>query len=95
MPTGVEAGVGTGVAVSLAILAGLFSAELSSMEAPARNCRRSSAMSRTAEYRSVARFERAFRQMRSSSRGIASLICRGGRTSMSEICSSKSFRRWA
>jgi hypothetical protein len=43
-----------------------------------RKCRKSSAMSLTAEYRWEARFERAFRQMRSSSLWMLSSICRGG-----------------
>ena len=45
----------------------------------ARKCRRSSAMSFAVEYRSEARFDKAFRQMRSSSFGMVSSICRGGR----------------
>ena len=50
-----------------------------------RNSRRSSAMSRAVVYRSVARFEIAFRQMRSSSLGIVSSIWRGGRASVVAI----------
>ena len=46
-----------------------------------RNKRRSSAMSLAVLYRSDARFDSAFRQMRSSSLGIVSSICRGGRAS--------------
>ena len=39
-----------------------------------RNCCRSSAMSLAVVYRSVARFDNAFKQMRSSSFGIVSSI---------------------
>ena len=47
--------------------------------------RRSSAMSLAVVYRSDARFESAFRQMRSSSLGIVSSIWRGGRASAGVI----------
>ena len=56
----------------------------------ARKCRRSSAMSLAVVYRSEARFDRAFRQMRSSSFGMSSSYCRGGRGSRLVICSSSS-----
>ena len=52
-----------------------------------RNKRRSSAMSRAVVYRSDARLDIAFRQMRSSSLGIVSSICRGGRASAWVTCS--------
>ena len=52
-----------------------------------RNNRRSSAMSLAVLYRSDARFERAFWQIRSSSLGIVSSVCRGGRGSWVVICS--------
>ena len=57
-----------------------------------RNSRRSSAMSRAVLYRSVARFESALRQIRSSSLGIVSSIWRGGRASVVAIISSSSLR---
>ena len=57
-----------------------------------RNTRRSSAMSLAVVYRSVARFDIAFRQMRSSSLGIVSSIWRGGRASVVAIRSSNSLR---
>ena len=44
-------------------------------------------MSRAVVYRSDARFASAFRQIRSSSLGIVSSICRGGRGSAVAICS--------
>ena len=47
-------------------------------------------MSLAVVYRSEARFDRAFRQMRSSSFGIVSSHCRGGRASTLVICSSSS-----
>ncbi len=52
-----------------------------------RNKRRSSAMSLAVLYRSDARFESAFWQIRSSSLGIVSSVCRGGRGSVVVICS--------
>ena len=52
-----------------------------------RNKRRSSAMSLAVVNLSVARFDSAFRQIRSSSLGIVSSICRGGRGSVMVICS--------
>ena len=48
--------------------------------------RRSSAMSCEVVYRSDARFESAFKQIRSSSLGIVSSIWRGGRGSDPTIC---------
>ena len=48
---------------------------------PWRNCRKSSARSRAVLYRSAARLASIRWQIRSSSRGIASSICRGGRSS--------------
>ena len=56
-----------------------------------RNKRRSSAMSLAVLYRSDARFESAFWQIRSSSLGIVSSIWRGGRASVVAIRSSSSF----
>ena len=52
-----------------------------------RNKRRSSAMSLAVLYRSDARFESAFWQIRSSSLGIVSSIWRGGRASAWITCS--------
>ena len=52
-------------------------------------------MSLAVVYRSEARFDRAFRQMRSSSFGMVSSHCRGGRTSRFVICSSSSSRESA
>ena len=52
-----------------------------------RNKRRSSAMSLAVLYRSDARFASAFWQIRSSSLGIVSSVCRGGRGSVVVICS--------
>ena len=49
-------------------------------------------MSFAVVYRSEARFARAFRQMRSSSLGMASSHWRGGRASLWMICSSNSSR---
>ena len=49
-------------------------------------------MSRAVLYRSDARFASAFRQIRSSSRGIVSSIWRGGRGSAVAIWSSTSAR---
>ena len=49
-------------------------------------------MSLAVLYRSDARLAMAFRQIRSSSLGIASSICRGGRGSAVMICSSSSGR---
>ena len=47
-------------------------------------------MSLAVVYRSEARFDRALRQMRSSSFGMPSSHCRGGRASKLVICSSSS-----
>ena len=52
-----------------------------------RNKRRSSAISLAVLYRSDARFASAFWQIRSSSLGIVSSVCRGGRGSVVVICS--------
>ena len=49
-------------------------------------------MSLAVVYRSDARFDIAFRQIRSSSLGIVSSICRGGRASVVAIRSSSSLR---
>ena len=57
-----------------------------------RNSRKSSAMSRAVVNRSAARFDIAFKQMRSSSLGIVSSIWRGGRASVVAIRSSSSLR---
>ncbi len=83
------------MATSAVCFSEIVTVDFSSANASARKCRKSSPMSFAVVYRSEARFDRALRQMRSSSFGIVSSHCRGGRTSMFVVCSSSSSRESA